>query len=196
MVNMDEESRTTAVDRLPITHPLGLRRAYLAMHRAGDALFAAYGVTADQFAMLRITSHFPGLTQRELADKLYSDPNTVAAMVALLEKRNLIRREVHAEDGRARRAYLTKAAEKRLAKMLEGSEPLHRRVAECFEGTRGECALEVLAKVQEVMTAYWMSLLGRKAAGRKPRRNKASSGPSRGRRRRNVSSVSRAASLW
>jgi DNA-binding MarR family transcriptional regulator len=46
-----------------------------------------------------------GIRQNELADALFTHPNTVTAMLARLEKRGLVRREVCAEDGRARAEY-------------------------------------------------------------------------------------------
>jgi DNA-binding MarR family transcriptional regulator len=40
-------------------------------------------------------------------ERTASDPNTVTAILRLLERRGLVRREAHASDGRARCVFLT-----------------------------------------------------------------------------------------
>jgi hypothetical protein len=60
---------------------LALRGAYLAMHRTCDAHFARAGVTADQFVVLAALAPGQALTQRELAARTSSDPNTLRAML-------------------------------------------------------------------------------------------------------------------
>jgi DNA-binding MarR family transcriptional regulator len=86
---------------------MALRTAYLAMHRRSDAAFARLGVTADQFVLMSAMADGHPATQRELADRTSSDPNTVRAMLILLEQRGLIARTPHPTDRRARNATLT-----------------------------------------------------------------------------------------
>src|SRR5436853_27884 len=62
---------------------LGLRAAYLALHRRSDAAFAPHGVTADQFVLLAtLVRGGHALTQRELARRMSSDPSTAGAVLA------------------------------------------------------------------------------------------------------------------
>lgn len=91
---------------------MALRRAYLAMHRRTDAALARHGVTADQFVLLSALADEQAVTQRELAARTASDPNTVRAMLLLLEKRGLVARTPHPSDGRARTVALTPAGRK------------------------------------------------------------------------------------
>jgi DNA-binding MarR family transcriptional regulator len=55
-----------------------------------------YGITADQFVVLRVVGREPGITQIEIVKRTASDPNTVAAILRLLEQRDLVRRQPHA----------------------------------------------------------------------------------------------------
>jgi len=87
---------------------MALRSAYLAMHRRTDALTARTGLTADQFVILAVLSEGRALTQRELVARASSDPNTLRAMLVLLEGRGLIERKSHPTDGRARSVSLTR----------------------------------------------------------------------------------------
>ena len=78
--------------------PLALRAAYLMLHRRSDAVFAPFGVTADQFVLMARLSERGAMTQKELAVCMPSDPSTVRAMLVLLEERGLVRREAHPTD--------------------------------------------------------------------------------------------------
>ena len=85
-----------------------LRKAYLTFHRRANARIIRSGVTADQFVALTMIAQEEGITQVTLVERTASDPNTVAAILRLLERRGLVRREAHAVDGRARCVFLTK----------------------------------------------------------------------------------------
>jgi DNA-binding MarR family transcriptional regulator len=86
---------------------MALRAAYLSMHRQTNAHLAAVGITADQFVCLALLAEEDGITQQELVRRANSDPNTIRAMLMILEKRGLVRREKHPTDGRARHVTLT-----------------------------------------------------------------------------------------
>ena len=75
--------------------PMNLRAAYLSMHRMTNAHLSKHGVTADQFVCLSILFEKDGLTQKELVQSATSDPNTIRAMLVLLENQGFIARDVH-----------------------------------------------------------------------------------------------------
>jgi DNA-binding MarR family transcriptional regulator len=68
---------------------------------------AGTDATVDQVVMMSLLAEEDGLTQKDLVERAFSDPSTVRAMLVLLERRGLVRREVCDEDARARRVYLT-----------------------------------------------------------------------------------------
>jgi DNA-binding MarR family transcriptional regulator len=84
-----------------------LRKAYLTFHRRANARILKSGITADQFVALTMLAQQEGITQITLVERTGSDPNTVTAILRLLERRGLVRREAHARDGRARCVFLT-----------------------------------------------------------------------------------------
>src|SRR5262249_38474397 len=90
-------------------HELGmlLRKASLSFHRRANAWMLDHGVTADQFVLLTVVAHEPGITQITIVERTGSDPNTVAAVLRRLEQRRLVRREAHARDRRAPRGFLS-----------------------------------------------------------------------------------------
>jgi DNA-binding MarR family transcriptional regulator len=117
---------------------MALRLAYLSMHRQTNAHLARLGVTADQFVCLAVLAERDGVTQQELARRAASDPNTIRAMLVLLEKRGFLARRTHPSDRRARRVTLTRAGRRAFGRMLEAVAPLQGRLAAPF--SEGEAA--------------------------------------------------------
>ena len=105
-----------------------LRAAYLALHRRTDGCFAADGVTADQFVLLSALAEAEAATQQELVRRIGSDPNTVRAMLVLLESRGLVARNRHPDDGRARRAALTAKGKRTFARLWTKSESVRQKL--------------------------------------------------------------------
>ncbi len=64
-----------------------LRNAYLAFHRRVNAWMLKHGITANQYVLLRVVAREPGITQIEIVERTASDPNTVTAILGLLERR-------------------------------------------------------------------------------------------------------------
>jgi len=127
---------------------MALRRAYLAMHRRTDAALARHGVTADQFVLMSALADGHAVTQRELAARTASDPNTVRAMLLLLEKRGLVARTPHPSDGRARTVALTPAGKKAYRSLWTASET----VRELLTGGVEPHTLEAVTEMLEQLT--------------------------------------------
>ncbi|HYG74637.1 MAG TPA: MarR family winged helix-turn-helix transcriptional regulator [Planctomycetota bacterium] len=99
-VPLDDPSRR----RLP---PL-LRRAWYSLNQAFRRRIAYSGLTPDQFTILRLLTESPpeGLTQRELAVLMSSDPNTIASLLDRMQAAKLLERRPHESDRRAHRVKL------------------------------------------------------------------------------------------
>src|SRR5437016_1329988 len=87
--------------------PLLLRRAWYGLNQAFRRRIAYLGITPDQFTVMRTLLENEGITQRELAQAMSSDPNTVASLIERMELANLVQREPHKKDRRAHRLDLT-----------------------------------------------------------------------------------------
>ena len=129
-----------------------LRAAYLALHRQTNDCFAEDGVTADQFLLLVALSEADAVTQQDLVRRVGSDPNTVRAMLLLLEGRGLVARERHPADGRARCVTLTVEGRRVFKKLWTRSEPLRERLLGAFQPDEVTTLLGHLRRVAEVMT--------------------------------------------
>jgi DNA-binding MarR family transcriptional regulator len=115
-------------------HELGmwLRKAYLSFHRRANAWMSGHGVTADQFVLLSVVAREPGITQITIVERTASDPNTVAAILRLLEQRRLVRREAHASDGRARCVFLTAEGRRVQRRAARDAEPILTALLDCM----------------------------------------------------------------
>ena len=149
---MKTNTSDAADQAFQVTPAMKLRYAYLNMHRTFDARFRRFGVTTDQFVLMSILREQEGVNQQELARKLASDANTIAAMVALLERKKIVRRTVRDGDGRARAVFLTASGRKLLAGLKESAEGLHRMIEECFPMESRAIAFDVLDSVAEEMS--------------------------------------------
>jgi DNA-binding MarR family transcriptional regulator len=134
---------------VPDGHEIGmlLRKAYLAFHRRANLLTLEQGVTADQFVLLSVLAREEGITQTAIVERTASDPNTVTAVLRLLERRKLVRREADTEDRRARRVFLTaegRAVQRRAARR---AEPVLATLAGALKSADGEGVERFLSRV-------------------------------------------------
>ena len=133
--------------------PLELRVAYLAMHRQTDACLATSNCTADQFVLLGLLARGDGVTQQELVRRASSDPNTVRAMLVLLEKRGLVARVGHPTDGRARSVTLTDRGRRLHARQWADTAPLRKRLRSLFRSGEWEALIEFLSRISTALSA-------------------------------------------
>jgi DNA-binding MarR family transcriptional regulator len=130
---------------------MSLRAAYRSMHRQTNAHLARCGATADQFVLLSLLVEQDGMTQQELVRKASSDPNTVRAMLLLLEKRGVVARGRHPTDGRARRITLTRNGRQTYGKLLAEIRPLQERLLALFRAEEAETLVVFLGRISKAM---------------------------------------------
>lgn len=130
---------------------MGLRSAYWAMHRQTDASLARHGVTANQFVLLALLAEEDGITQQQLVRRASSDPNTVRAMLVLLENRGLVARKRDPHDGRARNVTLTRKGRQIFKKLWAESNPLREQLLEIFQPEQADKLVEFLERISETI---------------------------------------------
>ena len=127
--------------------PLALRAAYMALHRNTDAKLGEHGVTADQFVLLLALSECQALTQRELANRISSDPSTVRAMLVLLEKTGLVTRGCHPTDSRAKTVSLTAAGKRKIRKLWKVGQSIRDDMYGCMTHGEAKTLITLLQKI-------------------------------------------------
>jgi DNA-binding MarR family transcriptional regulator len=137
--------------RLP---PL-LRRAWFSLNQAFRQRSRRAGITPDQFTALRLLheSGPAGFTQRELAERMTSDANTIASMLNRLEQQGFIRRRVDPTDHRAHQLHLQAAGSRKFAQVRRAALALQQRVLRSLPASRREKFLEELEIIAEACHA-------------------------------------------
>lgn len=124
-----------------------LRKAFLSICRCGDVIFSPYRLTTEQYALMRAVDRNPGIRQTDVTDQIFAEPNTVTAMVNLLEKRGILRRKPSPTDGRVRLLSLTAHGQAVMQKLSSDWDPMRNVLRQCFSGEQGRHALEILDRV-------------------------------------------------
>lgn len=145
---------------------MSLRGAYLAMHRQADSEFARRGVTADQFVVLAALGDGRVHTQSAVCRLTHSDPNTMGAMLALMETRGLVKRMRHTTDRRTRTVVVTRKGKRIFSKLWSGREVTRDRMVALFTGTEVDALVGLLKRIiQELAMPHGRGRRGRNKIG-------------------------------
>jgi DNA-binding MarR family transcriptional regulator len=133
--------------RLP---PL-LRRCWYNLNQTFRRRIAHVGVTPDQFTVMRtlIEGNPKGLTQRELADLMSSDANTMASLLERMEGSGLVERGRHEKDKRAYRIQLKPVARRKYEEVRKIAVALQSEILLALPANKREEFLEHLALVAD-----------------------------------------------
>ncbi len=130
---------------------MALRAAYWTMHRQTMAALSRHGVTADQLVILSLLMEQDGLKQRELVHRASSDPNTIRAMLVLLEKNGFVERRSHPTDGRARSVLITPQGRKAHRQLMAAIRPIQNQILDCFSADEAGAMIVYLERITEAM---------------------------------------------
>lgn len=100
-------------------------------HMAFRNLFRGDGLPPAQAGALKVVIRYPGMSQRELADRLHIQRATATVMLQKMEKAGYISRENDQADQRISRIYPTTAAR---AMDTENQKRVDAYFARCFSG--------------------------------------------------------------
>ena len=133
--------------RLP---PL-LRRAWYGLNQAFRRRIVHLRVTPDQFTVLRtlVEAESKGLSQREIAETISSDPNTIASLLERMEANDLVERTTHESDRRAHRIRLLPQGRKTFKAVRAIALELQTEILSALPETQREEFLKNLALVAE-----------------------------------------------
>ena len=116
----------------------------LFMQRMADA-----GLRVVDFSVLSLIHHNPGITSRQLCDALNLLPPNLVGKIGALEKRGLLLRQPHPQDGRALGLHLTPAGRQLMAQAEVAALELERQVASALTPAEHRSLLRLLQKVYQ-----------------------------------------------
>ena len=112
-------------------------------------MMSSIGVTGPQRLVIRLVGQRPGRTASDIAEMLGKHPSTLTGVLARLEERKMIIREIDPEDRRRARFKLT-AAGKKIDRERRGTvEAATRRALGRVKPAEVETTLDLVAKLVE-----------------------------------------------
>jgi DNA-binding MarR family transcriptional regulator len=113
---MNEPAATPFVERVNTRYLETLvgyntRRASLVIMGEFFTRMSAFDLRIVDFSVLSLITHNPGITSKQLCNTLGIQAPNLVSMITTLEKRVLIKRMPHPNDGRAMGLHLTEAGE-------------------------------------------------------------------------------------
>lgn len=132
--------------------PILLRHAWYGLNQAFRRRIAGLDLTPDQFTTLRtlLEGDPLGMTQRELTQTIWSDPNTVAALLNRMEQAGLIERLQHEKDRRARRIRILPEGRRRFEEARNVAQRLQIELFDRLPQGFAEPFLQELERVAQV----------------------------------------------
>jgi len=126
-----------------------LRRSWYGLNQAFRRRIAHLKITPDQFTVLRtlLEGDRRGLTQRQIAHAMSSDPNTIASLTERMEKSGLIGRSTHERDRRANRIRVLPPGKKKFEKARGLAIQLQEQILSVLPEAEREHFLEQLLRV-------------------------------------------------
>jgi MarR family transcriptional regulator for hemolysin len=126
-----------------------LRSAYLHMHRAVNGRLRPFGVTADQFVVLRFLAEEDGISQKDLVRLCSSDPTTIGRMLELLEDKGCVQRRPDPDDGRSRLVFLTTRGRNLCKRLYDATAPIRQVFENAVEANELQSMLDALQKLAD-----------------------------------------------
>lgn len=113
------------------------------------------GVTISQWRIVVTLIQHPGLTQKEIADRVSVEGATLVPMIDKMEEEGLLKRKPDSKDRRVNRIYLTPKADSLWNSMLECA--VHIRKTSTKDVSEGDLAttLETLRKISKNLSGYF-----------------------------------------
>ena len=108
----------------------------MALHRATNASLADSDATADQFVVLTALAAHGPMTQSQLAERTFSDSNTISAMLRRLQSQGYVTRKRLPSDGRVRMVSLTRRGQRVQSELSDATESLRRQVEDHVDPAR------------------------------------------------------------
>jgi len=107
------------------------------------------GLTSSQWKVILALSMFNGISQKELADKIYVDGSTLVPIIDKMERRGLAERKPDPNDRRNNRIFLTRKSESTVDSIIEIILELRKEIYKGISQGEQEIMRTVLKKITD-----------------------------------------------
>lgn len=113
------------------------------------------GVTLGQWRIVASLVQQPGLTQKEIADKVGVEGATLVPMIDKMEKEGLLKRKQDPKDRRLNRIYLTKKADSLWNSMIECALYIRKVSTKDISEEGLKTTMDTLRKISKNLSLYF-----------------------------------------
>ncbi len=118
------------------------------MERAAEyEMKSKLGLTSSQWKVILALNLFNGISQKELADKIYIDGSTLVPIIDKMERGRLVERKPDHDDRRNNRIFLTKQSESTVDSIIEIILQLRKELYKGISQGEQEIIRNVLKKI-------------------------------------------------
>ncbi|MEO9307527.1 putative Transcriptional regulator, MarR family protein [Nitrosotalea sinensis] len=112
------------------------------------------GVTLSQWRVVWALMTQPGLTQKELADKVGIEGATLVPIIDKMEKENLLKRKPDSNDRRANRIYLMPKSDSLWESMMDCAIKIRKSSTKNISDDEVRITLETLRKISKNLMTF------------------------------------------
>jgi len=112
------------------------------------------GVSLSQWRVVGALVIQPGLTQKEIADKVGIEGATLVPILDKMEKEGLLKRKLDSSDRRVNRIYLTQKADSLWESMVECALKIRKSSTKNISENDLQTTLETLRKISQNLTSF------------------------------------------
>ncbi|MCA9813090.1 MAG: winged helix-turn-helix transcriptional regulator [Nitrosarchaeum sp.] len=112
------------------------------------------GIGLAQSKVIYALSLQPGMTQRELADKVGIETPTLVVMIDKLEKEHLVKRQNDKQDRRIKRIFITTKADRLVDSMIQSALSIKKIAIKNIPENEVKHILENLNKISQNLQNY------------------------------------------
>jgi DNA-binding MarR family transcriptional regulator len=123
------------------------RRVSLQAIELFNQRMAAYDLSPVDFSVLSLVNHNPGITSRQLCSALNLLPPNLVGKISQMEKRDLLARKPHPDDGRAIGLHLTDAGMQMMQQAENTATQVELEVSSKLSAAETKTLLRLLQKV-------------------------------------------------
>ena len=123
------------------------RRVSLKVIELFTERMADYGLSPVDFSILSLITHNPGITSRQICSALNLLPPNLVGKINAMEKRSLLVRSPHPDDGRAIGLYLTDAGSQLMVQAEKTASELELDASSRLTAAEKKTLLRLLQKV-------------------------------------------------
>src|SRR5690554_3016577 len=129
-----------------------LNRVYRASEIDRAIAFSNEGLSGHQISYILQICHNPGLTQDELAKRLFVNKSSVTRQVSQMIKNGFIDRQCDKKDGRVKRLYPTLKAEELYPKVMTYLDEWNEKLTGTLDTNEQESLLHLMRHLAKAST--------------------------------------------